>query len=259
MTTETFTTPGQNIWTCPAGVSTVNFSLWGAGAGGGGNAVASDGGGGGAAGGYGRLDGYAVTEGSFYTYFVGTAGVGVTSLAGTAGGVTWWRSAATYQVPGGTGGKVVAGAAPGGVATAVPTTDASFVGAFTVKKPGGNGGAGVNNNSGGGGGGGGSSGDTTNGGAGSTGGVGSGGAGGTAGTTDGGIGGVGGGGTNSGIAPISGNGGGGGGSGEGVVKGGNGTNGKVVLVYSAAGTGTPWIAPIVANANSLIGGGGFIS
>lgn len=258
MTTETFTTPGQATWTSPL-TGTVKTELWGAGAGGGGNAVASDGGGGGSAGGYGRLDEYSVAQDAVYTFNVGTQGVGVTSLAGTAGGVTWWRSAADFQVPGGTAGKVVSGGLPGGVATAIPATDASFVGTFTAKTAGGNGGAGVNNNNGGGGGGGGSPGDTGAGGAGGTGGVGIGGTAGAAGTTNGGIGGVGGGGAADGIAPVSGNGGGGGGSGEGVVKGGDGTSGKVTLTYTIAGAGMPWIAPVVAGANSVIGGGGFTS
>lgn len=257
MTTETFVVAGQNTWVCPADVTTVNVGLWGGGGGGGGNAVASDGGGGGSGGGYGRVDSYAVTPGVTYTYNVGALGAGVTSAAGNAGGVTWWRAAATFQVPGGTAGKVVAAGAPGGVGTAIPTSGATFVGAFTVKKPGGNGGAGVNNNTGGGGGGGGSSGNTTNGGAGATGTAGAGGAGGTAGTTDGGIGGVGGGGTNNGIAPVSGNGGGGGGSGEGVVKGGDGSVGKVVLVYTAAGQGMPWVQG--ATSTTLIGGSGALS
>lgn len=238
MTTETFVTPGQNTWVCPVGVSTVLVELWGGGGGGGGNAVASDGGGGGAAGGYGSVAAYAVTAGNTYTFFVGTGGPGVTSAAGTNGGVTWWRDATTFQVPGGPGGKVVAAGSPGGTTAGVATSDASFVGSFDVKKSGGTGGAGVNNNSGGGGGGGGSSGDTGSGGAGGTGTAGTGGAGGTAGTTNGGIGGDGGSGTANGIAPVSGNGGGGGGSGEGVVKGGDGAVGKIVLTYTAAGGDT---------------------
>lgn len=258
MTTETFTTPGQATWTAPF-TGTVKVELWGAGAGGGGNAVASDGAGGGSAGGYGRLDSYSVTQDTVYTLNVGTQGVGQTSLAGTGGGVTWWRSAATFQVPGGTAGKVVSGGAPGGVATAIPATDASFVGTFDVKTAGGDGGAGVNNNNGGGGGGGGSPGDTTAGGNGGTGGVGTGGTAGTAGTTNGGIGGVGGGGANPGIAPVSNNGGGGGGSGEGVVKGGDGTSGKLTLTYEIAGAGMPWIPQAVLGSNSMIGGGGFTS
>ncbi len=167
MTTETFTTPGQNTWTSPL-TGTVRVELWGAGAGGGGNNRASDGAGGGSGGGYGQVDSYAVVQNSVYTYFVGTAGVGVTSANGTNGGVTWWRDTSTNVVPGGTFGAVVGSTTPGAGGTAVPTTDAAFVGTFTVKRPGGDGGAGVNNNNGGGGGGGGSSGDTTAGGAGVT-------------------------------------------------------------------------------------------
>jgi len=231
MTTETFTTPGQGIWTCPAGVSSLQREMWGAGGGGGGNSVTSDGAGGGAGGGYGRNDALTVSAGNLYTYFIGTAGVGVTSLDGTTGGDTWWIDATTYKVPGGPfGGVRVANGGAGG--TAILTSNAAFVGTFTLKTSGGNGGNGVNNNSGGGGGGGGSGGDTTSGSAGGVGTAGTGGAGGVAGTTNGGIGGVGGSGTANGIAPVSGNGGGGGGSGEGVVKGGDGTVGKIILTYT---------------------------
>lgn len=231
MTTQTFTTAGQGIFTCPTGIVTVQFELWGGGGGGGGNSVTSDGGGGGAGGGYGKLAVYTVVPGNLYTYFVGTQGVGVTSANGTNGSASWWIDAATFAVPGGPFGLVrAATGGPGG--TAVLTGAAGFVGTFTVKTRGGNGGIGSNNNAGGGGGGGGSGGDTTAGGAGGVGGAGTGGTAGAAGTTNGGIGGVGGGGTNNGIAPASGNGGGGGGSGEGVVKGGDGAVGKIILNYT---------------------------
>src|SRR5215472_12827839 len=69
--TATFTTAGTFLWTCPAGVTSVQAECWGAGGAGGsgmGNTTTGGGGGGGA---YSKANAISVTPGTQYTVIVG--------------------------------------------------------------------------------------------------------------------------------------------------------------------------------------------
>jgi hypothetical protein len=218
-------------FTVPAGVSSIIVECWGAGGAGGGNTTTSDGGGGGGGGAYSKST-LTVVPGTTYTVTVGTGGTGSTGN-GTAGGDTWFNTAATILAKGGEGGLTpVAGA--GGVG-GTGGQAANSIG--MVVYSGGNGGTGRNNNTGRGGPGGSSAGYTSDGTSGpvvwST--V-------TAAAAPAG-GGIGGNGGNSGAngSPGSVPGGGGGGSGDGNRSGGTGANGKVVIT---------WTPPVFYSQNS---------
>lgn len=66
---------GVYTWTCPAGVTSVQVDVWGAGGGGGGG-NSTHGGGGGGGGSYAQEPSYPVVPGTVYTYVVGDGGDG---------------------------------------------------------------------------------------------------------------------------------------------------------------------------------------
>lgn len=211
MVVVTLTTPGSNVWTCPAFVTSITVECWGAG---GGSGASTSGEGGGGGGGYSKRTGVAVTPGNSY----GTVGQG--GAPTVAGGDT--------SLVGNSLTTLAKGGSPGNGRTA-GAGGASASGQGTTKFSGGNGGAGVAGSPAGGGGGGSSGGTAANGNNGTAGSGGVGGAGGIA-PTGGAAGGAGGG---SGIAgssaPSFGGGGGGGGD---TANGGTGGNGKIVITYS---------------------------
>jgi hypothetical protein len=218
-TVETFTTAGTFYWICPAGVTSVQVEVWGAGAGGSGEWLFSGdyfsgpAGGGGA---YARLNAQAVTPGGNYTIVVGVAGAAGphsdSAFLGGAGGDSYFINAATLNAKGGEGGGITGGA----------------VGATgDVKYSGGNGYSWTLNGAGGGGGSSGGPGSAGNNGALPTG---------ATAVTGGGPGGNGGADNVSGSAPASGPGGGGGGGGHYHTSvhtsGGAGRAGQVKLTYT---------------------------
>lgn len=101
---------GSGNWTVPAGVTSVQIELWGAGGGGGqgddvGGSVGATGGGAGA---YCKKNALSVTPGDIISYVVGAGGagntdVGVGCAAGTTGGTTT-VAGGTYTAGGGVGG-----------------------------------------------------------------------------------------------------------------------------------------------------------
>ena len=112
----TYTVPGTYLWTAPVGVTSVSAVCVGGG-GGGGNSTSGGGGGGG--GGLGYKNAISVTPGTTYTVVVGAAGVsgGLSAIAGTAGGDSYFVSAATVRGGGGSGGAVTSSNAAGGTFT----------------------------------------------------------------------------------------------------------------------------------------------
>jgi hypothetical protein len=93
-TVQTFNTPGNQTWTAPTGVTSVQVEAWGGGGGGGGCGENYTLGGGGAGGSYVRYT-VAVTPGTIYQYTVGAGGAG-----GTGG-----ASSSNNGGPGATGGS----------------------------------------------------------------------------------------------------------------------------------------------------------
>jgi hypothetical protein len=137
-TTETFSTPGTFNWTCPAGVTSVDVSCWGAGGGGSTrslNGVGGGGGGGAYAGGT-----VSVTPGNTYTIVVGSGGGPAVN-----GGNSSFNS--TIIVAEGGSGVALNTATGGAGGTIAASTG-------TIRRPGGNGADGLASNYGGGGGGG---------------------------------------------------------------------------------------------------------
>ena len=101
---QTFT--ATSTWTCPTGVTSVDYLVVGGGGGGAAGRIAVGGGGGGGAGGFRTGAGLAVTAGTDYTITVGGGGAGVATgitsnngndsyIQGTVYGV-WWRSIALW-------------------------------------------------------------------------------------------------------------------------------------------------------------------
>lgn len=216
---QRFTSSGT--FTVPAGVTSITVECWGGGGAGGGNNSTADGGGGGGGGAYSRRT-LSVIPGTSYSYVIGAGGTGASGSDGTAGGDTWFGSAATVMAKGGSGGLRVTGGLPG--AGGAGGSAAASVG--DVKYSGGNGGRGRNSNTGRGGPGGSSAGTAANGVSGpdpwAT--V-------TAAAAPSGGGKGGDGGTGAGLAGSL-PGGGGGGSGEGNVAGGNGAGGQIIISYA---------------------------
>ena len=219
-TTDTYTSTGSNTWTCPAGVTSVQAEVWGAG----GSPqspspTGARGGGGGGA--YSLKSGLAVTPSSGYTAFVGAA------AAVTAGQDSYFVNSSTCMAKGGATTTGIGGASGGAAASGVGDT----------KYSGGNGGSSGSAGTTSGGGGGSSAGTGANGNNGSNGGATLGGAGATA-PTGGGDGGRGGdksaAGTNAvnGVQP----GGGGGGRGfDATQASAVGGHGKVAITYTDPG------------------------
>lgn len=88
-TTTSFTTAGNNTWTCPVGVTSVQVEAWGGGGGAGGAGAHFASTGGGAGGSYVRVASVAVTPGTTYQLTVGaggTAGAGGAANSGASGG-----------------------------------------------------------------------------------------------------------------------------------------------------------------------------
>ena len=104
-TSVSFTTPGINTWTVPAGVTSITVEAWGGGgAGGGYNSVADAGAGGGGGGGaYTKATNVAVTPGNTYNVVVGAGGVGIEDN-GPAGGNSYFN-VNTAVAGGGNGGQ----------------------------------------------------------------------------------------------------------------------------------------------------------
>lgn len=244
---------------CPTGVTATDYLLCGGGGGGGGGNGASNGaiGGGGGAGGLRTATGTAVTAGTNYAVTVGTKGVGQNNNIGTNGGASTWNSL-TSDGGGGGGsyniGNGQNGGSGGGGAGALNTTAGTATGGGTGNS-GGTGAAGANYGGGGGGGAGGTGGNgsTTNGGNGGTGSSSSisgsslfyaGGGGGaiyssgTPGTGGSSIGGAGSLGNGVSASPANrGSGGGGGDRASSGIKGGDGSDGVLILSWTAAATG----------------------
>lgn len=216
MPTETFNTPGANSWPCPAGVSSVQVEVWGAG----GPGVKGDGdrgGAGGGGGGYAKKNAFVSVAGTSYTYHVGDHSANTNSVWDTA-------TANAPSAVGGTGGTAAAGGNPGS-----PGAGGSGAGG-DVNTSGGSGGTSLTSGDGGGGGGG-SGGSSGNGNNGENGSAGAGGNGGSA-LADGGAGGNG---SYSGVASDPGTAPGGGGGGSFDSSGASttpGADGQIVLTYS---------------------------
>ena len=151
-TTENFTTPGLQTWTCPAGVFSIDIECWGAGGGGGGAKISSGSasGGGGAGGGYVKRTSYPVTPGNSYTIFVGNGGTAGanTGIDGGDGEASYFIDATTIMAVGGNGGKkstTTSGNGAGGAAKS--TGNVGFSSTFSYY--GGSGGTGSSGCSGG--------------------------------------------------------------------------------------------------------------
>lgn len=134
LVTDTYTTAGSNTWTCPAGVTSAQGEVWGAG----GSPPSTNGTvfGGGGGGAYSLKSGIAVTPSTGYTAFVGNY------VTGNAGQDSYFIDASTCMAKGG-GAPSGTGGSGGGVA-------ANGVG--DTKYSGGSGGNGVGGRDGGGGG-----------------------------------------------------------------------------------------------------------
>ena len=201
MAVDTFNS-GSGNWTVPAGVTSVQIEVWGAGGGGGGGGAGSgsNGASGGGGGGYCKKNALTVTPGQTISYVVGTGGTagGTDETDGITGGNSSAYSGA-YVANGGVGG--LNGEANNTVATAGGTASGGDVnttgGSSTAVASGDNGGAGGT-------------------------GAGSGGAGGSGGTSGGAITG------SAGTDP----GGGGGGGAKTNGAGGAGANGRVSFTYT---------------------------
>jgi hypothetical protein len=226
--TNTYTTAGTYIWTCPAGVTSVQVDAWGGGGAGGGinTTGVNRAGGGGGGGAYAGSASIAVTSGTTYTIVIGAGGAGSSGANGGTGANSTFGSTLVVAA-GGTGGTAHTAAASTAMAGGAGGTTASSTGT-TVFSGGGGGTSATTPNSGAGGG---SAGNAANGGDAS---------GNTAGTAGSAGGGVGAAGLTSGNA--AGNAAsavGGGGSGARAAStsttaraGGSGAAGKVVLTYT---------------------------
>lgn len=229
--TDTYATPGTYLWTCYAGLTSVNVHCWGAGGGGGGSFLYGNplytAGGGGGGGAFLANTSYSVTAGNQYTVVVGAGGSGLGyGEGGGGGGGAWNGGSSSFD---GTG--VVA---PGGQAPGI-NYGPGFSGAVVGGNAGGSGGYGATNSSSmsdAGAGGGSSAGTSVSGNNGSDASGSTPGAGGVA-VTGGGAGGSGGSpGTGGMLGQAPGGGGGGAGYGNSTV-GGNGAAGKVTITYGA--------------------------
>jgi subtilisin-like proprotein convertase family protein len=225
---STFTTTGTSYWLCPAGVTSVTVKCYGAGGGGGrrGTTGVSGGGGGGAY----ASSTISVTPGTIYPIFVGAGGV--SGSPSTAGGDSYFSSAATVMAKGGSG--LAINTQTGGTAGLASASVGS------TKYDGGTGGTGSSSNAGKGGGGAGTGGAGQAGGVGSTNGAGT--------ATGGGNGGNGKTATQGDGTAGSAYGGGGGGCyrTSGTKNGGAGANGAVIVEW----TGAAYVAPSSVNLGS---------
>lgn len=205
MTLERFT--ASQLWTCPANVHRVAVECEGAGASGGKAAVANTGGGGGG-GAYAKTNTVAVVPGQQYQVTVGAGGIHINgSEAGVAGGDSWFSTTGVAPTTtaegclakGGTGAPNASGAGTGGSA-ALSVGDTKTAGNNGLSTAGNNAGWGI-----------------------------------TAGNITGGTGG-----NSTGVPSVNGTpvGAAGAGGAANANEGGDGARGEVVLVYTAATTGT---------------------
>ena len=117
-TTDNFTTPGANTWTCPAGVNSITVHCIGGGGGGGGTRSNSRYGGGGGAGGSYATKVITVTPGNTYNLYVGAGGSGGTNGNGVDGEASWFNNTSEVYAVGGAGGaEPNGGTASGGLGT----------------------------------------------------------------------------------------------------------------------------------------------
>ncbi|WP_426064110.1 choice-of-anchor D domain-containing protein [Flavobacterium sp. DSP2-3-1] len=160
--TQTFNNPANNglaanVFTVPAGVTSIDIEAWGAGGAGGGAAGTNSSGGGGAGGGYAKKTSFIVVPGATYNVTVGAGGVG-TRYSIVPGAASLLSSGATTHLLA-VGGNGAAHAANNNTytigATAGTSGNTGFSAAFSYY--GGKGGDGVTLNGFAGGGGGGSS------------------------------------------------------------------------------------------------------
>lgn len=80
----TFSTAGNQTWTCPTGVTSVEVECWGGGGGGGGAGAPYNAAGGGAGGSYVQVATMSVTPGTVYNLTVGAGGAGGTTVSNAA-------------------------------------------------------------------------------------------------------------------------------------------------------------------------------
>jgi hypothetical protein len=119
--TQSFSSPGTTTWTVPAGVTTCEVEVWGAGGGGGGgganNAVTYNSGSGGGGGGYTRKRVAGLTPGNTVTITVGAGGAGATSYSGSgsSGGTSSFGAYASATGGGGGAGGNNSSVPPPGV------------------------------------------------------------------------------------------------------------------------------------------------
>jgi hypothetical protein len=113
--TETFTS--SVTWTAPAGVSSIQTEVWGAGGSGGKSGGGTNVGTGGGGGGYAKKNVISVTPGNTYTVTVGTGGNPPSSGNGNGGGASWFIDPSVVNATGGGGGRASSsGWTPGGAA-----------------------------------------------------------------------------------------------------------------------------------------------
>ncbi|MGI9160778.1 MAG: hypothetical protein ACR2K1_13595, partial [Saprospiraceae bacterium] len=123
--TKQFTTVGDNSFTPPAGVTTVDVQAWGGGGAGGGSTANTRQGGGGGGGAYRRTNGVTVNPLTTYTLTVGAGGTASTGNGGNGGASTATFGATTVSANGGAGGT---GAAGGNGTGGAGGTGATFAG-----------------------------------------------------------------------------------------------------------------------------------
>ncbi len=115
--TDTYATPGDNTWTCPAGVTSVTVHCIGGGGAGGGTTVNTRYGGGGGAGGSYATKVITVVPGNIYNLHVGAGATGA-QAAGATGEASWFNNTSEVYAVGGAGGAAPnGGTANGGIGT----------------------------------------------------------------------------------------------------------------------------------------------
>ena len=102
---ETITFNGSATWTCPTGVTEIEYLVVAGGAGGGGGRGSGDAGAGGGAGGFRTGTGLSVTAGTTYTITVGAGGTKGTLTRGTNGGDSSIAGSPITESPSGAGTK----------------------------------------------------------------------------------------------------------------------------------------------------------
>lgn len=135
--TEVFITPGANVWTLPAGVSTAIVACWGGG--GGGGVITDDGGGGGGGGAFASTTLTGLTASSSYTITVGQRGIGDIGLGS---GASYWEDGSLLSADMGGGTTGTAKGAAGSSTDSVGTTkfDGGYGGKGDTTDDGGGGG-----------------------------------------------------------------------------------------------------------------------